>query len=102
MAPVVHQNHDYNHVNGGAEQVWRGKEAERNLELYGGVAHAFTFLDATHKLDGRGRIRKVRLRRTAFRVKSFAWEYGVRRTAGARKALGLHRKFWKAEWGGNG
>jgi hypothetical protein len=48
VAPVLHQNHDYNHVAGGEERVWRGAEAEHNLRLYGGAQHAYTLLSATH------------------------------------------------------
>ena len=93
VAPVLHQNHDYGHVAGGREQVWRGQEAERNLQLYGGVEHAYTLLDATHELATDGSIRRVRWRKPLFKIKQFAWEIFVRRTAALRKALGLRRKF---------
>lgn len=33
---VIHQEHDYNHVEGGALRVWLGEEAERNRKLTGG------------------------------------------------------------------
>lgn len=95
VAPVIHQNHDYNHVPGGANQVWRGKEAEHNFRLYGGVQHAFTLLDVTHELTPQGRIRPVRLRRETFQAKHFAWDIFVRRTLNIRNALGLRRKFWQ-------
>jgi hypothetical protein len=93
VAPVLHQNHDYGHVAGGREQVWRGQEAERNLQLYGGVEHAFTLLDVTHELTRDGSIQRVRFRKPLFKIKQFAWEIFVRRTAALRKALGLRRKF---------
>lgn len=93
VAPVLHQNHDYGHVAGGKEQVWRGKEAERNLQLYGGVEHAYTLLDVTHELTPDGSIRRVRFRKPLFKLRQFAWEIFVHRTAGLRKALGLRRKF---------
>ncbi len=93
VAPVFHQNHDYAHVAGGKEQVWRGLEAERNFQLYGGVEHAYTLLDVTHELTPDGSIRRVRFRRTLFKMRQFAWEVFVRRTAAFRKALGLRRKF---------
>jgi hypothetical protein len=92
VAPVLHQNHDYNHVAGGREQVWRGQEAKRNFQLYGGVQHAYTLLDVTHELTPDGSIRRVRFRKPIFKVKQFAWEIFVRRTAAPRKALGLRRK----------
>ena len=93
VAPVLHQNHDYGHVAGGREQVWRGQEAERNFQLYGGVQHAYTLLDATHDLTPDGSIRRVRFRKPVFKIKQFVWENLVRRTAALRKALGLRRKF---------
>ena len=92
VAPVLHQNHDYNHVPGGADQVWRGQEAARNFQLYGGVQHAYTLLDVTHELLPNGSIRKVRFRKSIFKAKQFAWDLLVRRTAAARRALGLRRK----------
>jgi len=92
VAPVLHQNHDYNHVAGGAEWVWKGKEAEHNLRLYGAAPHSYTFLDVTHELTRSGAIRRVRFRRPLFETKSFFWDILVRRTAGARKALGFRRK----------
>lgn len=93
VAPVLHQNHDYDHVAGGKEQVWRGEEAERNFQLYGGVEHAFTLLDVTHEVAPDGAIRRVRFRKPVFKMKQFAWEIFVRRTAALRKALGLRRGF---------
>jgi hypothetical protein len=95
VAPVLHQNHDYNHVTGAKEQVWRGNEAQHNFRLYGGVQHAYTLLDVTHELTGRGSIRRVNFRRTIFRVKEFAWDLLVRRTVGLRDTLRLRRRFWK-------
>jgi len=62
VAPLLHQNHDYNHVSGGNEQVWRGEEAERNFQLYGGVKNSYTLLDVTHELVPGGAIRSVRFR----------------------------------------
>jgi len=92
VAPVLHQNHDYGHVAGGKEQVWRGQEAERNFQFYGGVEHAYTLLDVTHELTPDGAIRRVRFRRPLFKIKQFAWEIFVRRTAALRKTLGLRRR----------
>jgi hypothetical protein len=95
MAPVLHQNHDYNHVPGGAEQVWRGREAEINLQLYGSAPHSFTLLDVTHELTPEGAVRRVRLRRPAAKLKELAWRLLVQRTVRVRDALGLRRKFWQ-------
>jgi hypothetical protein len=95
VAPVLHQNHDYNHVPGGAEQVWRGKEAQRNFALYGGVRHTYTLLDATHEIMAAGGLRRVWLRRPMVKMKEMMWELLVRRTVGLRDALRLRRKFWR-------
>jgi hypothetical protein len=92
VAPVIHQNHDYSHVAGGVEWVWKGKEAEYNLRLYGAAPHSYTFLDVTHELTPGGAIRRVRFRRPLFETKRFFWDILVRRTAGARKALGFRRR----------
>jgi len=68
VAPVLHQNHDYGHVVGGKEQIWRGQEAERNFQLYGGVEHAYTLVDVTHELTPGGGIRRVRFRKPLLRL----------------------------------
>lgn len=95
VAPVIHQNHDYNHVPGGAAQVWRGQEAEHNFRLYGGKRHAFTLLDVTHELLPDGRLRRVRLRKQKFEMQHLAWDLLVRRTKGLRNMLKLRRRFWR-------
>ena len=99
-ALVLHQNHDYNHVAGGVEQVWRGPEAAENLRLYGCKPHSYTLLDATHELTASGAMRRVRFRRAAAKAKELAWEMLVLRTAKARNALGLRRKFWRRSTAG--
>jgi hypothetical protein len=91
VAAVLHQNHDYGHVPGGYDQVWRGKEAEHNFRLYGGVQHAYTLLDVTHELTPEGRLRETHFRKPLIKTRQLAWDLLVRRTAGARHALGLHR-----------
>ena len=53
-AMVVHQNHDYNHHKQGADGVWHGPEAQRNLELAGGPRHTFSINDRTHQLTANG------------------------------------------------
>jgi hypothetical protein len=93
-AAVLHQNHDYNHVSGGEERVWRGQEAAKNFRLYGSERHAYTLLSATHELRGNGGIQRVRLRKAFFTVKQAMWNLFVRRTMDVRNTLGLRRKFW--------
>jgi len=93
LAPVFHQNHDYTHVAGGKEQVWNGEEQERNYQLYGRVKDSYTLLDVTHKLTRGGALRRARLRKPLFKIRRFAWDILVRRTAAFRKVLGLRRGF---------
>jgi len=95
VAPVLHQNHDYNHVAGGAEQVWRGAEPRENLRLYGSKPHTYTLLDVTHEIGADGSMRRVWLRRPATKIKELAWKLLVKRTLTVRNALGLRRKFWQ-------
>lgn len=52
---AVHQNHGYAHPQG-ADGVWEGPEAKRNLELAGGYSHVFTLRDAAWALSPGGRI----------------------------------------------
>jgi len=95
VAPVLHQNHDYSHVAGGAEQVWRGKEPQENLRLYGSKPHSYTLLDVTHEIGADGSMRRVRLRRPATKIRELAWKLLVQRTVDVRNALRLRRKFWQ-------
>lgn len=55
---VVHQNHGYEHHPGGSDGVWKGREAEINLELAGSPRHLFTLRDVTHLLSPAGRLGK--------------------------------------------
>jgi hypothetical protein len=91
VAPLIHQSHDYTHVPGGEEWVWRGKEAEYNFRLYGAAPHAYTLFSVTHELTTNGRLRRVFLRPHRAAVKSFFWELFVNRTHQLRKRLGLSR-----------
>lgn len=47
---AIHQHHDYSHVAGGRQYVLEGKEAQRNLQLAGGLRHRYWICDATHVL----------------------------------------------------
>ena len=48
MITAIHQNHDYAHAPGGEEEVWKGREAQRNRQLAGGNGQRiFTLADAT-------------------------------------------------------
>ena len=57
---AVHQNHDYNHVAGGKEQVWNGLEARRNLKLATRYAKRFTIEHASWQLRPSGFVHSLR------------------------------------------
>jgi hypothetical protein len=91
LVPIVHQMHDYSHVEGGLNWAYGGVEAERNLKFCGGK-HAYTLLDATHQLLPDGRIRRVFLRRRIHRAREIFWRALVEKTHPLRKKLGLQRR----------
>lgn len=95
ISPLLHQRHDYSHVPGGLDQIWRGKEAARNFDLYGRVPNAYTLLDVTHELTRSGGIHRVYFRKPLYKMKSLAWKVLVERTVRLRNALGLRRKSWQ-------
>jgi hypothetical protein len=95
VSSLIHQQHDYSHVPGGADQVWRGEEAERNFQLYGGIKHAYTLLDVTHELTAAGSLRRVYFRKSTHYLRTLAWDLFVRRSVNFRNALRLRRKFWQ-------
>jgi hypothetical protein len=53
-APVVHQNHDFSHINkgpdalAGTDAYWKGQDTKRNAELAGDWSRSFTTDHATH------------------------------------------------------
>jgi hypothetical protein len=91
VARAIHQQHDYGHIAGGQRGAYAGEEARRNLEIYGGVPHAFTLLQATHELLPGGAIRRTRYRAEKFRLQQWLWRTFVERTGPLRKRLGLSR-----------
>src|ERR1700736_1143413 len=91
VARAIHQNHDYAHIAGGQRGAYGGEEARRNLDIYGGVPHAFTLLNVTHELRADRSIRRVRYRPQIFRVQQWLWRTFVQRTAPLRKRLGMLR-----------
>jgi hypothetical protein len=56
---AVHQNHSYSHHPGGQAGVCEGPEAQRNLAIGGGLSHAYTLRDATHRLTHVGVKRRL-------------------------------------------
>ncbi len=89
VAPLIHQNHDYAHVDGGMEAIWKSQETQRNLELYGKVLHDYTMEDATHTLRADGEIATRKRKRLSLR--EAMWELLVVKTFPMRKRLGLRR-----------
>lgn len=53
---VVHQNHDYHHLEGG-QPPYGFEEGNRNIKLAGGLSHAFLLIDVSRTLKN-GRIQK--------------------------------------------
>jgi hypothetical protein len=92
---VIHQNHDYEHVAGGADWIWKGKEAEHSLRLYDAAPHSFTLLDCTHEVTADGVLRRIWLRRPLYDFRHTLWEVFVHRTVRVRDKLKLRRKFWR-------
>jgi hypothetical protein len=97
VARAVHQNHDYAHIAGGQSSAYGGEEARRNLDIYGGVPHAFTLLNVTHELRADRSIRRVHYRPQIYRVQQWLWQTFVQRTAPLRKRLGIHRSKKKSD-----
>jgi hypothetical protein len=56
---AVHQNHSYSHHPEGQAGVSEGPEAQRNMEIGGGLRHAYTLYDATHRLTPSGIKRRL-------------------------------------------
>lgn len=96
VARAIHQQHDYGHIAGGQRGAYAGEEARRNLEIYGGVQHAYTLLQATHELLADRTIRISRYRREKFAIQRWLWRTFVLRTAPLRKRLGLGRSTGKS------
>jgi hypothetical protein len=89
VARAIHQKHDYGHIAGGQQGAYGGEEARRNLDIYGGIPHAFTLLNATHELLPNRSIRRIHCRREKYRFQEWLWRNFVQRTAPLRKRLGL-------------
>ncbi|GMR10738.1 MAG: hypothetical protein BMS9Abin28_1561 [Anaerolineae bacterium] len=62
---VVHQNHDYRHLDGG-EPHYRLPESCKNVELGGGPETVFTLADANWRLNGHG-LRRTRMSASGLR-----------------------------------
>lgn len=59
---IVHQNHDYHHLDG-QKTHHNTEEGQTNIALAGGSRHMYNILDAKHKLSSDGRIRPIPLNR---------------------------------------
>jgi hypothetical protein len=57
--PAIHQQHDYDHVDGGRAEAYFGAEAHTNYDLAGGRLRLFNIDDATHRLTADGLRRNV-------------------------------------------
>ena len=54
VTTLIHQNHDYAHLAGGEEEVFRGGEARENIRQAGGLQYLFSIRDADYQLTRRG------------------------------------------------
>ena len=88
---AIHQHHDYSHVTGGRQYVLEGKEAQRNLQLAGGLRHRYWICDATHVLTPE--TLKLNLGRY-FRVRALREEARIMAKSLRPGAL----FWWFAEW----
>lgn len=87
---AVHQRHDYSHVRGGEDAVYKGEGAKRNFELSGGIERLLSISDATHELTAKGRPRRRR-RVSLSKLFSPPWYRLLDLTHSARCALNLNR-----------
>ena len=78
FATVVHQNHDYSHVSMGQEEVYKGLEAQANIEMAGGRDHIFSLMHASHLLiqSGLPRIGIIFLGRAMMHcIRQWVWRH---------------------------
>lgn len=67
---AIHQNHDYPHNPEGEAGVWEGPERKRNIELMGGIDHAFNLNYATLLLTPQGIKPALSIRHLYFRMRA--------------------------------
>jgi hypothetical protein len=67
----IHQNHDYMHLPGGADAIWKGPERDRNIQLMGGMDHAFTLDNANYLLTPGGLRSAVTPKHLYYRTRSW-------------------------------
>jgi len=72
---AIHQNHDYSHHPEGKAGVWKGPERKRNLELMGGITHAFSLEYATFLLSPKGLRPALTMRHLYFRMRAIPMLY---------------------------
>ena len=72
---AIHQNHDYSHHPEGKAGVWEGPERKRNIELMGGIGHAFSLEYATLLLTHQGLGPALTLRHLYFRMRAIPMLY---------------------------
>jgi len=100
-SPIIHQNHDYGHVMGGVDGIWRSRETEQNLKLYGKVLHDYTLADATHELLPDGQIVKRISPKRPHSLRYWFWEVFIQNTLSLRQRFGLRRQSFRglaARW----
>lgn len=91
---AIHQNHDYSHHTGGIMGIQEGPERKRNIELMGGVDHAFSLDYATWILTPKDIRRALTMRHLYFRLDAmpvlYSHLYFLRRPMKALRRLIIH------------
>lgn len=96
---VVHQNHNYGHVQGGVTSVWWGPEGRRNRLLGAEMLYPFTIDDANWQLTSRGISRKTAPRQLLRQLQA-AVALRVRRKPAARTLIRRLLRADEATFGG--
>jgi len=92
---AIHQIHDYSHVDGGNEWIWKGEETQRNLKMSGGWVFHYGVSNAHYKLTQHGIRRAMDWHYIACRVDLWR-RHLIDWTRPLRHALGLRQETVKA------
>lgn len=79
---MLHQNHDYSHLQGGREEAREGDESVRNIKLVGEKAVWYTVDEATHTLQN-GRLQGDFKKR----IRGFFKTFGVKYPRFSKRAI---------------
>jgi hypothetical protein len=81
---LIHQNHDYSHLQGGREEARSGAESSRNIELVGAKAVWYTLDESTHTYQN------GRIERDLWKViRGFFKTFGVKYPRFSKRAIAM-------------